>query len=199
MLVPRLLWMLFAANTVAGTATYSGNQFIFARFPAYETGNEDATAYFLFIAHTREGRCTVTESHGTDYDIKLIGNNIVTQFHLPTDRVLTPGVAVEEDRAVELICTTEVTLIVLQQAVSYGVADAFPVLPVQSLSTKYIVPSVPNNALLGVVAIYNNTNVTVHLNSTCSYPFQREHLRKGKPVKYNPAAGRSPPDCFFTE
>ncbi|XP_048257606.1 cubilin-like isoform X1 [Haliotis rufescens] len=175
MLVPRLLWMLFAANTVAGTATYSGNQFIFARFPAYFTGDEYGTAHFLFIAHAREGRCTVTESNGTDYYIQLIGNNSVT----PTDRVLTLGVAVEEDRAVELICTTEVSLSVLQRRVFRGIADAFPVLPVQSLSTKYIVPSVPNNALLGVVAIYNNTNVSIHLNSTCSYPFRGNTYGRG--------------------
>ncbi|XP_048257624.1 IgGFc-binding protein-like isoform X3 [Haliotis rufescens] len=93
--------------------------------------------------------------------------------------MLTLGVAVEEDRAVELICTTEVTLSVLQRRVHQGVADAFPVLPVKSLSTKYIVPSVPYIALLGVVAIYNNTNVTVHLNSTCSYTFRGNIYGRG--------------------
>ncbi|XP_046368841.2 uncharacterized protein LOC124143786 [Haliotis rufescens] len=179
MFATRLLWMFVVTRAVIGTAAYNGNQFIFARFPGYVTVNEDATANVLFIGHMREGRCTVAESNGTDYHVQLIGNNSVTQFHLPTDRKFTLGVAVEGDRAVALICTTEVTLSVLQRAVSGGIADAFPVLPVKSLSTKYIVPSVPNNALLGVVAFYNNTNVTVHLNSTCSYPFRGNIYGRG--------------------
>ncbi|XP_071113133.1 uncharacterized protein [Haliotis cracherodii] len=179
MFATRLLWMFVVTRAVIGTAAYSGSQFIFARFPSYESGDEYATAHFLFIAHAWEGQCTVTESNGTDYDIQLTGNNSVTQFHLPKDRKLTMGVALEGDRAVELICTTEVSLSVLHRRVSQGVADAFPVLPVKSLSTKYIVPSVPNNALLAMVAIYNNTNVTVHFNSTCSYSFRGNIYGRG--------------------
>ncbi|XP_046566473.1 uncharacterized protein LOC124275043 [Haliotis rubra] len=174
-----LLWMLCITSSAAGSAMYLGYQFNFALLPFIDSSKKGTTAVFLYITHTREGRCNVTDVDGSEYDIQLPGNDSVTRFHLPTNRILTMGTAVEEHRAVELICTTEVSLTVMHRFLPEGVADAFPVLPLTSLSTKYIVPSVPNDALLGVMSVHNTTNVTVHLNSTCSYPFRGDDYKQG--------------------
>ncbi|XP_067665641.1 uncharacterized protein [Haliotis asinina] len=170
-----LLWILHVSCSVAGSAVYHGHQFKFALLPFPSSPNLE----FLHITHKREGLCNVTDVDSVQYILQLPRNDSVTQFQLPTNRMLNLGTAVEKNRTVELICTTEVSLTIMQQRLDDDIVDAFPVLPLKSLSTKYIIPSVPNNALLGVMSVHNFTNVTVHLNSTCSYPFRGNYYKQG--------------------
>ncbi|XP_067664388.1 uncharacterized protein [Haliotis asinina] len=174
-----LLWMFYITNSVAGSTVYQGYQFNFALLPWTDNTEKDTTAVFLYITHTREGMCNVTDVDGAVYYVHLRGRDSVTLLHLPTNRILTMSTDVEDKRAVGLICTTKVILTVMQRRLDGGAVDAFPVLPLTSLSSRYIIPSVPNNAFLGVMSVYNSTNVTVHLNSTCSYSLMGDYYKQG--------------------
>lgn len=130
------------------------------------------------IGHTREGSCTLTNSDGNRTDIQLQGSNTITQFSLPYIAEISLGINVDK-RAMELECTTDVSFyIFLRRQVKVG-AFAYPVLPLESLSNRYIIPSVPNNPMLGIAAISDNTTVTVEFKTKCTYYFGWTRLKGG--------------------
>lgn len=149
-------------------------------FPVFKTATRDTDAGILSIAHKQTGNCTVINSDGKVYNLQLQDNVTTTQFNLPIVSELTLG-SYTERRAVEVECTTDVLLYMLIRRHTNGGAEAFPVLPVESLSGRYMVPSVVDNALLGVVAVSDNTTVTVQVKSSqnCAYTFQGKAYRRG--------------------
>ncbi|XP_071100672.1 uncharacterized protein [Haliotis cracherodii] len=155
---------------------YSGKQFIVALLPAF---NNQKTTGYLLIGHTQEGLCTVTDSDGTEHDVRLQGDNRVTQFNIPLARVLNFGSYIEK-RAIYLDCKVEVILRVFFRRQMEGTADAYTALPLQSLSTKYIIPSVPQNAILGVVAATDNITIHIDMMSNCSYSFKGNTYSRGR-------------------
>ncbi|XP_067664567.1 uncharacterized protein [Haliotis asinina] len=172
-----LITVAVLCNLLEGESVniYSGNEFIVTLFPAF---NNQKTMGYLFIGHAQEGRCAVTDSDGTEHDIKLQGNNHVTQFDIPLARVLNFGGYVEK-RAIYVHCNTEVILRAFFRRQMEGTADAYTVLPLQSLSSKYIIPSVPQNAILGIVAAVDNVTIHVDIKSNCSYSFKGSTYSEG--------------------
>ncbi|XP_046567867.1 uncharacterized protein LOC124276240 [Haliotis rubra] len=156
-------------TSVIAWVSYGGTRFIWTPFPArYSKESRYGTAGFLSIEHLKEGSCTVRDSNGTEHAIILQGEKNVTQYTIPDVKFLTFDIHVER-LAMELICSTDVNLNCLNQEVSEEFADAYPIIPVASLSDRYTVPPVPNNAILEIVAAYDTTTVRVYFNSNCKY------------------------------
>ncbi|XP_046559052.1 IgGFc-binding protein-like [Haliotis rubra] len=94
-----------------------------------------------------------------------------TQFDLPGGKFYNLGMYVQK-RAIFVQCTENVQLYGMStRDQDVGAASAFYILPTRSLDMQpeYIIPSVPNNAMLGVVAIENNTSVSVDIKSNCPF------------------------------
>ncbi|XP_046567851.1 uncharacterized protein LOC124276226 isoform X2 [Haliotis rubra] len=173
-----LITLAVLGNLLEGGSVniYSGNEFIVTLLPAF---NNQKTTGYLLIGHTQEGMCTVTDSDGTEHGVKLQGNNRVTQFDIPLARVLNFGGYIEK-RAIYVHCNTEIILRVFFRRQMEGTADAYTVLPLQSLSSKYIIPSVPQNAILGIVAADDNVTIHVDIKSNCSYSFKGITYSQGR-------------------
>lgn len=188
---------------------YTGKRFIASLFPVFTTGYTDKEAGTVYIAHKQEGNCTVINSDGNVYNVLLQGNVTVTQFNLPLISELALGGYVQK-RAIEVECTAYVILYILNRRQTKGGSEAFPVLPVESLSVTYMVPTVQHNALLGVVAVSDNTTVTVQLKSSrgCTYTFNGTTYKQGSQLtavlekrdvlQIAPPALHPPMDCDFT-
>ncbi|XP_067664392.1 uncharacterized protein [Haliotis asinina] len=177
--VKCLLLLLSAVGLTTGRTQHTGKRFIASLFSVYPNG-PDRDVPFVSIGHTHEGRCTLTNSDGNRTDIQLRGNNTFTQFSLPDIKELYLGIFVDK-RAIELECTTDVSFyIFLRRHVNVG-AFAYPVLPVESLSNRYIIASVPNNPLVGIAALLDNTTVTFHFRRDfkCTYYVDRNYVGRG--------------------
>ncbi|XP_067664389.1 uncharacterized protein [Haliotis asinina] len=165
--VKGLLLLIILAGMASAKPRYSGRKFVASVFPVSGT-----VAGVLFITHARPGTCTVIDVDGTAHTVQLHNNVTVTKFNLQAEFVRLG--AYTQMRAVEVECSTDSQLYLLLRGHTTGGSEAFPVLPVESLSARYIVPSVQNNALLGVVAVSDNTTVTIQLNASqnCALTFR---------------------------
>ncbi|XP_046565453.1 uncharacterized protein LOC124274190 [Haliotis rubra] len=205
----KALLLLASIAVVAGKPMYSGKRFVASFFPVFKTGYTDKDAGSLYIAHRRQGNCTVINSDGNIHNIQLRDNVTVTQFNLPLATELALGGYVQK-RAIELECKVYVNLYIFNRRHTKGGSEAYPVLPVDSLSVSYLVPSVSHNPLLGVVAVSDNTNVTIQLKSIrdCTYTFNGTTYRhgseltavlgKGDVLQIAPPVLHPPMDCDFT-
>ncbi|XP_046332878.2 IgGFc-binding protein-like isoform X2 [Haliotis rufescens] len=124
----------------------------------------------LYFRSQSGGSCSVTDDDGKVHQVTLNHTkDAFTQFDLPGGKFYSLGMYVQK-RAIFVQCTEVVQLYGLSSRDSdVGAASAFNILPTTSLDmlSEYIIPSVPNNAMLGVVAIENNTSVTVDIKSNC--------------------------------
>ncbi|XP_067664391.1 uncharacterized protein [Haliotis asinina] len=176
----KALLLLASFATVAGKPMYSGKRFVASLFPVFKTGYTDTDAGSLYIAHRVQGNCTVINGDGKTYNIQLPPNVTVTHFDLPLMTELILGGYVQK-RAIELECTVYVNLYIFNRRHTRRGSEAYPVLPVDSLSVRYLVPTVPHNPLLGVVAVSDNTNITIQLKSIrdCTYTFNGTTYKHG--------------------
>ncbi|XP_046565454.1 uncharacterized protein LOC124274191 [Haliotis rubra] len=177
--VKCLLLLLSAVVLITGRTQHTGKRFIASLFSVYPNGR-DRDVPFVSIGHTHEGSCTLTNSDGNSTDIQLRGNSTFTQFSLPYIKELYLGIFVD-NRAIELECTTDVSFyIFLRRHVNVG-AFGYPVLPIESLSNRYIVASVPNNPIVGIAALFDNTTVTFHFKSDfkCTYYVHGTYVGRG--------------------
>ncbi|XP_046565523.1 uncharacterized protein LOC124274229 [Haliotis rubra] len=177
--VKGLLLLTLLAGMVAAEPRYSGRKFVASLFPISKTTTPDTVTGVLFITHTRPGTCSVINVDGTAHHVQLQRNVTVTKFNLQS-KFVTFG-AYTQMRAIDVECSADSQLYLLLRGHTNGGSVAFPVLPVDSLSARYLVPSVPNNALLGVVAVTDNTTVTIQLNTSrsCALTFKGTTYTRG--------------------
>lgn len=114
-------------------------------------------------------------------NVHAIAGDMV-KLALPDTTQLLTGTRVEH-KTIYVNCSTEIALYGHNKFASgTDTSDAFTVLTDEMLSTDCLVASVEKTANLGVVAMRDNTAISVTLNATCDYVFNSVRYGDGDTV-----------------
>ncbi|XP_046579471.1 uncharacterized protein LOC124287044 [Haliotis rubra] len=172
MLVSILLvsWTYSAA---LGSGSFEGSSFLLSYTP---TGRTDVLEHmYLYLTANQNGTsCNVTSGSGSS---TMLLDTSFHRYNLPeTNHISTFGIY--RKSAVEVSCTGVVQVYALFDTLTAATC-AFGVIPVSSLSTDYIVPSVNTNPTLSIAASSDNTTVAVLFTSKCSFSYQNNMYHNG--------------------
>lgn len=163
-------------KTCLPDSAYLGKEFGLAFFASFKKSPDHALLNYVVIQSEKGGECTVEYQPMDRVYHKIVHHERITvggviRVGLPesTELYLRSEIS---PKGVSVSCTEDVLVYTLDR--HYGDANVVHAVPQKSLSHDYYVPGVPNNAILGVVAMEDNTQVTVKLKTKCKYHYNNK-------------------------
>ncbi|XP_071096081.1 uncharacterized protein [Haliotis cracherodii] len=180
--LPLLLLSGVCSVVTQDAGTRADNVFLVAFFPESVENPIYGLKNHLFLASRDPGSCAISYDDGRrkTSTVQLPGNDVVP-FDVSGMTGVPHGAAVI-NKGILVNCTTPISAYAYTYGHSYGSCDAYTSLPITSEFTDYTVPSVRNNAVLGIVALQDETRVTVALNSTCNYSLNGTTFTSGDTI-----------------
>ncbi|XP_067652217.1 uncharacterized protein [Haliotis asinina] len=160
-------------SVVLGSGQFEGSSFLLTYSPTGSTDVQEQM-YLYMTANHKDTSCNVTSGSRSS---TILLDTSWNRYILPeTNNISTFGIY--RKSAIEVSCTGDVQVYALFNTVT-GVTGSFGVIPVSSLSTDYIVPSVDRNPTLSIAAPSDNTAVTVFFTSNCPFSYLNNTFYKG--------------------
>ncbi|XP_046580487.1 uncharacterized protein LOC124288013 [Haliotis rubra] len=154
-------------------SAYLGKEFGLAFFSSFHESPDHALLNYVVIQSEEGGECTVEYKPSDNSQHKIVHHERIAvggviKIGLPETTQLNLQSEISH-KGVSVSCTDDVLVFTLDR--HYGDANVVHAVPTKSLSHGYYIPGVPNNAILGVVAMEDNTHVTVKLKTKCKYNY----------------------------